>query len=117
MRAGSESRSAGRLPRMTYVYLVVNARKEDQIEVEVIVGADKARTVLSKASGVTCARVPAREAYTVRNLSGDGKTAVLFWTSPSGGGGDKVGFMFCFFWGFLVAFDASRMCVQYVFVL
>lgn len=88
VRAGSEAPS-GRVPRKTYIYLVGNARAEDRIEVEVIVGAEKNRTVLSKSSGVTCASVPARDVYTVRNLSGDGKTAVLFWTSPSGD--DEVG--------------------------
>lgn len=90
MRAGAEPPS-GRVPRLTYIYLVGNPRTEDKIEVEVIIGADKKRTVLSKSSGVTCASVAARENYTVTNLSRDGKTAVLFWTSPSGGV-DEVGF-------------------------
>lgn len=92
VRAGSETPS-GRVPRVTYIYLVGNARTGDRIEVEVIVGDDKERTVLSKSSGVTCARVPARKVYTVRNLSGaeDGKTAVLYWTSRSCDSGGEVG--------------------------
>lgn len=93
VRAGDEA-PTGRVPRMTYIYLVGNARAGDGVEVEVLVGDEKASTVLSKSSGVTCARVPAREVYTVNILSGDGKTAVLFWTSPSGDG-DQVG-AFCF---------------------
>eukprot|EP00903_Cladosiphon_okamuranus_P010376 g9815.t2 len=89
VRAGGEA-PTGRVPRMTYIYLVGNARAGDGVEVEVLVGDEKARTVLSNSSGVTCARVPAREFYTVKHLSGDGKTAVLFWTSPSGESGELV---------------------------
>lgn len=96
VRPGSEAPS-GRVPRMTYIYLVGgNARMEDSVDVEVIVGAEMERTVMSRSSGVTCARVPAREVYTVRNMSGDGKTAVLFWTSPAGGI-NEVGTSCCLF--------------------
>lgn len=94
VRAGSEEPS-GRVPRMTYIYLVGNAWTGDGIEVEVIVGDEKERTVLSKSLGVTCARVPAREVCTVRNLSGDGKTAVLYWTRPSCDCGVEVGHILC----------------------
>jgi len=96
VRPGSD-RPSGRVSRTTYIYLVGAPGRNNDIEVEVIVGGSggggkKQRTVLSKSSGTTCACIAAQETYTVRNLySGDGKgkTAVLFWTSPSG---DQVGF-------------------------
>lgn len=96
VRPGS-GRPSERVPRTTYIYLVGGAGGKDGIEVEVIVGSGgRNRTVLSRSSGTTCACVPAQETYTVRNLYfGDGKkrkTAVLFWTSPSGDGGDQVWF-------------------------
>lgn len=97
VRPGSD-RPSGRVPRTTYIYLVGGTGGKDDIEVEVVVGSGgKNRTVLSKSSGTTCVCVPAQETYTVRNLYfGDrkGRIAVLFWTSPSGDGGDLVG-CFC----------------------
>ncbi|CAM9294310.1 unnamed protein product, partial [Hapterophycus canaliculatus] len=60
VRPGSEAPS-GRVPRTTYIYLVGTARSEDKVEVEVIVGAEEERTVMSRATGVTSACVPARE--------------------------------------------------------
>ncbi|CAM9559221.1 unnamed protein product [Ectocarpus fasciculatus] len=90
VRPGGEDRPSGRVPRTTYIYLVGTAARLRGLEVEVLVGAGdgggggERRTILSRATGVMRACVPEREVYTVRNLSVDGKTAVLYWTAPNG---------------------------------
>ncbi|CAM9721498.1 unnamed protein product, partial [Ectocarpus sp. 8 AP-2014] len=92
VRPGGEDRPSGRVPRTTYIYLVGTAARVRGLEVEVLVGEPGGgggggggrRTILSRATGVMRACVPEREVYTVRNLSVDGKTAVLYWTAPNG---------------------------------
>ncbi|CAB1119737.1 unnamed protein product [Ectocarpus sp. CCAP 1310/34] len=90
VRPGGEDRPSGRVPRTTYIYLVGTAARVRGLEVEVLVGEPGGgggggrRTILSRATGVMRACVPERKVYTVRNLSVEGKTAVLYWTAPNG---------------------------------
>ncbi|CAM9618018.1 unnamed protein product [Ectocarpus sp. 12 AP-2014] len=92
VRPGGEDRPSGRVPRTTYIYLVGTAARVRGLEVEVLVGEPSGgggggggrRTILSSATGVMRACVPERKVYTVRNLSVEGKTAVLYWTAPNG---------------------------------